>query len=192
MKSTLMIGGLLAFALSVPAAMAGEGCCPVAKATAQVAAQKEAATTATFAVAGMTCGGCEGKVKKALAGIDGVNVETVSHKDGVAKVSYDPAKTDAAKIQKTISDTGFKSAGQQMTVKVSGMTCGGCEGKVKKALAEVDGVKVEKVSHKEGVAVVTLDCAKTSCDKVMTAIKATGFKADCGESCGKSCDADKT
>jgi Cu+-exporting ATPase len=133
------------------------------------------ADSAAFKVDGMTCGGCEGKVKKALAQLDGVSVQTVSHKDGMARVEFDAAKSSKQDILKAIDGTGFKAVGEELSFTVNGMTCGACEGKVKKALAKLDGVEVQSVSSKENKAVVVVDTAKTSEENVAAAIKSTGF-----------------
>ena len=44
----------------------------------------------------------------------------------------------------------------EKTLKITGMMCGHCEARVKKALEAVDGVTEAKVSHEAGTAVVTL------------------------------------
>lgn len=43
------------------------------------------------------------------------------------------------------------------TLKITGMMCGHCEARVKKALEAVEGVAEAKVSHESGAAVVTLN-----------------------------------
>jgi len=133
--------------------------------------------TAQFKVSGMTCGACEGKVKKALTGLDGVtSVDKVCNKSSAAAVTYDPAKVKPEQIQAAIKATGFKVEGAQKEFPVSGMTCGACEGKVKKALGKLEGVtSVDKVCHKSSVAAVTYDASKVSEQQISDAISATGF-----------------
>ena len=117
-------------------------------------------TTSAFAgsvalkITGMTCGGCEGKVKRAVAGVDGATLKSVSAKDGMAHVSFDASKCDKAAIVKAINATGLKAVGEEVTFKVSGMSCVSCEGKIKKALAAVEGVEVKSVSKSDEKAVV--------------------------------------
>ena len=45
----------------------------------------------------------------------------------------------------------------EKTLKIEGMMCTHCSGRVKKALEEVPGVLSAEVSHESGTAVVTLD-----------------------------------
>lgn len=67
----------------------------------------------------------------------------------------------------------------QCTLKITGMTCGGCEGAVKLAAKRVDGVKSVTASAKSGTADVTYDTAKTSPEAIAKAVtKGSGFKAE--------------
>ena len=64
----------------------------------------------TLSVKGMTCGGCESRVCKALDKKDGIISRTVSHTDANAVVEYDPTKISEQEIVKAISGTGFKAS----------------------------------------------------------------------------------
>jgi copper chaperone CopZ len=65
------------------------------------------------------------------------------------------------------------------TLKVSGMTCAGCEVAVRLAARKVDGVKDVTVSYANGKAEVTYDPAKTSPAAIALAItKGSGFTAE--------------
>ncbi|MGE4056992.1 MAG: cation transporter, partial [Vicinamibacterales bacterium] len=50
------------------------------------------------------------------------------------------------------------------TVKVTGMTCSGCEAAVRIAAEQIDGVKDAKASYTMGTAEITYDPAKTAPD----------------------------
>jgi copper chaperone CopZ len=65
------------------------------------------------------------------------------------------------------------------TLKVTGMTCGGCESAVKLAAKRVDGVKTVNASAKSGTAVVAYDGSKTSPEVIAKAVTVnSGFKAE--------------
>ena len=66
---------------------------------------------------------------------------------------------------------------KDVTLHVKGMTCGGCEGKVNKALSACKGVSDVKVSHKEGKAELHLEDGKASVEDLIDALKHAGFKA---------------
>lgn len=60
-------------------------------------------------VEGLTCFSCEFAVSSALKNLDGVFGVIVSAKDGKAKISYDPDKTDLKQLFEAIDKTGFKA-----------------------------------------------------------------------------------
>jgi copper chaperone len=66
--------------------------------------------TVTLSVTGMTCGGCENSVKRALARIEGVTDVTASHVEKRVVVSLDPAKVTAQQIRDRITACGFTVA----------------------------------------------------------------------------------
>ncbi|MCH7667281.1 MAG: heavy-metal-associated domain-containing protein, partial [Acidobacteria bacterium] len=54
------------------------------------APEESSTTTTAFRVEGMTCGGCEVAVKRAVKKLEGVDTVAASHKAGSAEVTYDP------------------------------------------------------------------------------------------------------
>ena len=61
------------------------------------------------------------------------------------------------------------------TMKIEGMMCMHCEARVKKTLEAIDGVLSADVSHKDGVAVVTL--AKNVSDETLkNAVEAQDYQ----------------
>ena len=64
---------------------------------------------------------------------------------------------------------------QTETLKVTGMTCGGCVSSVTKALLAVPGVSGATVSLAEGAAQVNFDAAKTSLSQIKSAVASSGY-----------------
>ena len=65
------------------------------------------------------------------------------------------------------------------TLKVTGMTCAGCEAAVRIAAKQIAGVKDVKASYAKGTAEVTYDSAKTSPDAIAKGIaRRTGYKTE--------------
>lgn len=135
------------------------------------------ANSVNLIVTGMTCESCSEKVTQALASVEGVNSQKVCHKSGCVKFNFDPTKTDKATALAAINNTGFKVAGEKLSIPVTGMTCGSCSTKVRTTLENIEGCSDAKVCHKSGHAQVTIDTTKTSSEKVIQAINNTGFKA---------------
>lgn len=81
--------------------------------------------------------------------------------------------------QTGVAQTSKEAPAAVCTLKVTGMTCGGCEGAVKIAAKSVDGVKSATASHKTGTAEITYDPAKTSPDAIAKVVtEKSGFKAE--------------
>lgn len=93
------------------------GTCPSHNVTAEAvkagdvnAVPAAARSTVTFAVSGMTCGGCAKKLSAALMGLSGVGASTVDHQAGKAVVTFDKGKVDEAALQKAITDLGYTAS----------------------------------------------------------------------------------
>ena len=64
---------------------------------------------------------------------------------------------------------------QTETLKVTGMTCGGCVDSVTRALVAVDGVHNVNVSLANKEAKIDFDVTMTSTDKLANAIEKAGY-----------------
>jgi copper chaperone len=59
-------------------------------------------------VTGMTCGGCEQAVVRAVSRLDGVSHVTASHRDNRVVVDYDAARVDRARVEDAITRAGYQ------------------------------------------------------------------------------------
>jgi copper chaperone len=66
--------------------------------------------TLTLRVTGMTCGGCENAVKRALGRLEGVSGVTASHVEEKVGVSFDPAIVTPDQIRTRIAAIGYSVA----------------------------------------------------------------------------------
>lgn len=64
-------------------------------------------TTATFAVKGMTCGGCVNSVTKALKNVVGVADTNVDLAGAKATVTFDENKTNLSALKEAVEDAGY-------------------------------------------------------------------------------------
>jgi len=62
------------------------------------------------------------------------------------------------------------------TLRVTGMTCGGCENAVKLAVGKMPGVSAVDVSHQDQRVTVSFDAELVSLDAVKARIKGLGYK----------------
>lgn len=81
------------------------------------------------------------------------------------------------KMPETASQTGLGRKEKIMTetLKIEGMMCPHCEGRVKNALEQLPEVESAQVSHESGTAVVTLS-SKPADGKLKEAVEAQGYK----------------
>ena len=65
------------------------------------------ATVLTLPVQGMSCGGCENAVTRAIGAMPGVTAVTASHTDAQVVVTYDPALVTPTDITQKIGRLGY-------------------------------------------------------------------------------------
>ncbi len=78
------------------------------------------------------------------------------------------------------SAEGVAQNADDIVLNTKGMTCGGCESRVKGALIGCAGVKDAKVSHKDGKAIVHIEKGKANTQKLIEAVEKVGFTASEG------------
>ena len=163
---------------SAPAAAttAKTACCEGAAEACCATAAKAGFTKVEYQVSGMAGAACESKVKTSLAKVQGVSESSACAESSKVSVAYDATKARDKDLLAAIRKAGFKVQSETVELKVDGMTCAGCSGKVDSALGKLQGVKEQKVCHESKNAVVTFDPNKTTLDKVMATIAKTGFK----------------
>ena len=66
--------------------------------------------TLQLTVTGMTCGGCENAIKRALQQIDGVEKVTASHSANQVGVTFDTAKVTPVLLKERIEALGYEVA----------------------------------------------------------------------------------
>ena len=124
-----------------------------------------AGTQVTYQVKGMMCAHCEGRVKKALEELEGVVSAKADHTIGTV-VATVTKPLDYARVQQAVAKAGYEVTGEEktadgesdgttVTLKVKGMMCAHCEGRVKKALEGLEGVTSAKADHNSGTVEVT-------------------------------------
>jgi copper chaperone CopZ len=65
----------------------------------------------------------------------------------------------------------------EVTIKIEGMKCAGCQENVENALNSVNGVLSVDINLEEGSATINYDPEKTDIDKIKSAVSKAGYKA---------------
>jgi copper chaperone len=65
---------------------------------------------------------------------------------------------------------------EELILKVSGMTCGGCESAIRRVLSMVEGVASATASYQAGEVRVVFDASKTTRATIERAIETAGYE----------------
>lgn len=89
--------------------------------------------------------------------------------DAIRAVSGNVAGKDRARV--------VVPATKVVSLRIKGMTCGGCVFAVRKVLTRLAGVTTAEVSYEKGLAVVTYDPARVTTSQMIAAIETLGYSA---------------
>lgn len=65
-------------------------------------------TATILKVTGMTCGGCERALERALGALDGVAAVAASHERRTVSITFDPARLTPADLARRIEALGYQ------------------------------------------------------------------------------------
>ena len=106
-------------------------------------------------VLGMTCASCVGRVEKAIAAVPGVATASVNLAAERAHVEFTSAGNTQAVVE-AIRKAGYEPLERTLELKVEGMTCASCVGRVERALRAAPGVLQAQVNLATERATVTM------------------------------------
>jgi Cu+-exporting ATPase len=127
-------------------------------------------------VLGMTCASCVGRVEKAIKAVPGVANASVNLAAERAHVELADAGQTAAVIE-AIRKVGYEPLERSVELKVAGMTCASCVGRVERALRAATGVISAQVNlATERAQVQVLE--GTELGALTTAVAKAGYEAE--------------
>ena len=127
-------------------------------------------------VLGMTCASCVGRVEKALWRTAGVRRASVNLATGRAQVELE-AEGSAGIVADAIRSTGYQPVETASDLRIAGMTCAGCVGRIERALRAVPGVvdaAVNLASQRAHVRVL----GEGDVSALIAAVGAAGYAAE--------------
>jgi len=136
-------------------------------------AEPEFPQSMAFAVEGMSCSSCVGRVERVLTAVPGVAKANVNLATDRAEVWFNTA-LDQGLIVKAVEELGYRVPQRVQTLAVGGMTCAGCVSGVERALLAVPGVTSANVNLATEKAVVT---GTASAQDLIAAVGAKGKTA---------------
>ncbi|HEY1072996.1 heavy metal translocating P-type ATPase [Brevundimonas sp.] len=128
-------------------------------------------------VRGMTCASCVGRVERALKAAPGIADASVNLASGRAQVTLTDEGTATAAAE-AIRASGYAPGQHDIELKITGMTCASCVGRVERALKAAPGVLDASVNlATERAAIRAIDGA-TDQAALIAAIKTAGYAAE--------------
>src|SRR3546814_9261119 len=107
--------------------------------TATADPQPSRSGTVEFAITGMTCASCVGRVEKALRATAGVADAAVNLATSRATVTLSSA-VQPLDLVRAVAGAGYEVPAETVELAVEGMTCASCVSRVEKTLGKVPGV----------------------------------------------------
>jgi Cu+-exporting ATPase len=141
----------------------------------RTAPQEQAASEIDIGIGGMTCASCVGRVEKAIRKVEGVTDVSVNLTTEKARVSFADPRPNTQGVVDAIIRAGYEPAAAEFDLRVEGMTCASCVGRVEKTLKKVPGVSDAAVNLATERAHVTghgIDAPT-----LITAVERAGFQA---------------
>ncbi|MEA2781022.1 MAG: P-type Cu+ transporter [Rhodospirillaceae bacterium] len=106
----------------------------------------EAGSEIDVEISGMTCASCVRRVEKAIAAVPGVTEVSVNLASEKARVAFADPVPDTGAVVEAITKAGYEPHQAEFDLRVEGMTCASCVGRVEKALKKVPGVTKASVN----------------------------------------------
>jgi Cu+-exporting ATPase len=135
--------------------------------------------TLTLPVAGMTCASCVTRVEKALSRVPGVRGANVNLATEQATFAIDAkaAQATVPAVQAAVARAGYAIPEQLRDLRIDGMTCASCVGRVEKALAKVPGVLEATVNLATATARVRRLAGSADDGALLQAVQKAGYAA---------------
>ena len=144
-------------------------------------------TALTLHITGMTCASCVARVEKALRKVPGVQQVSVNlateqahialAAPGAGSSNLVTTQAVASALTTALSKAGYAVADEARTLRIDGMTCASCVGRVEKALARVPGVLSASVNLATSSAQVQRLAGSAADADLLQAVQQAGYQA---------------
>ena len=134
-----------------------------------------------LSIRGMTCAACAQRIEKSVRKLNGIGQASVNLASEKLFVEYDGAALKLDDIKQTVSKIGYevveKTANQNVTIPIGGMTCAACAQRVEKAIKKLEGVESAAVNFATEKATVTYRPQEVRMSAIREAITKAGYEA---------------
>lgn len=134
-------------------------------------------------IEGMSCAACALKIEKNLSRIPGVKQATVNFATEKATVEYDPEVATHDQFEAAVKKLGYGVAQttepkENLTLKISGMSCAACAAKIEKKLGKMEGIIKATVNLATEKATVEFDRSRVRVSEIIGAVSKLGYGAE--------------
>jgi Cu+-exporting ATPase len=130
-----------------------------------------------FPVRGMSCASCVGRVETAVRAVAGVQAANVNLATGRVSGVLAAGASDTA-VADAVRGAGYEPVEVVTDLRVSGMTCGSCVGRVERALGQVPGVRGATVNLATQRASVRHHGGADMAQRIIAAVAEAGYEAE--------------
>ena len=134
-------------------------------------------STLTIKIGGMSCAACANRVEKGLSSLNGVEKAGVNFATEKASVTYDKAHVGLNEISEKIEKLGFQVIKDKIELKITGMSCAACSGRIEKVLHKLPGVYSAVVNLAIEKATVEYNAGQINIIDIKSRIEKLGFGA---------------
>ena len=132
-------------------------------------------STLTIKIGGMSCAACANRVEKGLSSLNGVEKAGVNFATEKASVTYDKAHVGLNEISEKIEKLGFQVIKDKIELKITGMSCAACSGRIEKVLHKLPGVYSAVVNLAIEKATVEYNAGQINIIDIKSRIEKLGF-----------------
>ena len=130
-------------------------------------------------ITGMSCASCVARVEKAIGRVPGVQQASLNLATEQASLSLAAANAPAvaAAVQAAVVKAGYGVPEETSDLRIDGMTCASCVGRVEKALSRVPGVLAASVNLATSTAQVRRLAGIAADAELLAAVQCAGYEA---------------
>ncbi len=126
-------------------------------------------------IGGMSCVTCAQTIEKRLPKLKGIIYATINFAAEKAIIDYDPNLVDQKAIEDAIAEVGYKVIHQNVTLKITGMTCATCAQTIEKVLNGKEGIYRVTVNLALETANIEYNSAQISLEGIKKVIRDVGY-----------------
>lgn len=145
-----------------------------------------------YRLRGMSCASCAAKIEKAVGRVAGIEQAAVNFATETLTVS---GEVGAGIIEDTIKDLGYeaekKSSLKTINLKLLGMSCASCAGKIEKVIGGLGGVDSSVVNLATEKATITYDPKVLKLRDIRGSIEAAGYESRVAEDLDANTEAEE-